>query len=133
MPFTASGHKTNLNFLYENVYNIIDMKFIMAVKLYITMNIEGLKSLGANVFITITVADLEEVINYTVTATRREMEKVIIETKEEVYLTRKEAADLLGKHVCTLYRWKKFQYLNPIYVGGSVRYSKTDVEKLLSK
>lgn len=87
-----------------------------------------------NVSITISASDLLEVINYTITSTRKELEQVIIDEKSEVYLSPKEVSKLLGVNTTTLWRWNKRGYLIPIEVGGKRKYRKSDIDtKCLSK
>ena len=87
-----------------------------------------------NVSITISASDLLEVINYTITSTRKELEKVILDEKSEIYLSPKEVSKLLGVNTTTLWRWNKRGYLIPIEIGGKRKYRKSDIDtKCLSK
>lgn len=98
------------------------------------MLINELINNGANVSITISASDLLEVINYTVSTTRKELEQVIIDKKSENYLTRQQAAEMLGVSLVSLYRWSKRGYLVPLEVGGKRIYLKSDIDRVcLSK
>jgi predicted DNA-binding transcriptional regulator AlpA len=97
------------------------------------MNIHDFISNGANVSITISATDLQEVINYTITKTRMELEKVITDDKAEVYLSPAETAKLLKVSLTTLWHWNKRNYLSPVEVGGKRVYLQSEIKALLSK
>jgi predicted DNA-binding transcriptional regulator AlpA len=91
------------------------------------MNIQDIMNSGANVSITISAADLQEVINYTVTTTRKELEQFIVEDKAEAYLSPNQVSDILNVDLSTLWRWKKKGFLVPIEIGGKRRYRKSEI------
>ena len=91
------------------------------------MFIEELLKNGTNVSITISVKDLQEFVNYTITATRKELEQIIIEEKSEVYLSPKQVAEILDVSLTTLWRYSKSGYLKPLEVGGKRKYRKSEV------
>jgi len=97
------------------------------------MTIQEIISNGANVSITISAKDLLEVINYTVSATRKEIEQCIIEDKSEAYMSPKEVSEFLGVHVSTLWHWQKRNYLKPVEVGGKRVYLQSEIKAMLSK
>jgi predicted site-specific integrase-resolvase len=97
------------------------------------MNIQDFISNGANVSITISATDLQEVINYTITKTRMELEKVISDDKAEVYLSPSETAKLLKISSTTLWHWNKRNYLTPVEVGGKRVYLQSEIKAMLSK
>lgn len=94
------------------------------------MLINELLNSGANVSITISANDLLEVINYTVTATRKELEQLIIDEKSEDYLSPKQVSELLGVNTTSLWRWAKRGYLVPLEVGGKRKYRKSDIDRV---
>lgn len=94
------------------------------------MNVNELLKNGANISITMSANDLIEVINYTVTATRKELEQVIIDEKSEVYLSPKQVSELLGVNTTSLWRWAKRGYLVPLEVGGKRKYRKSDIDRV---
>lgn len=53
------------------------------------------------------------------------------ESREESYLTAKEAAAQLGVDVSTLWRWNKSGYLKKVKWGNAIRYRGSDVTKLM--
>ena len=75
------------------------------------MNIQDFINNGTNVSITISANDLQDVINYTISKTRMELEKVITDDKAEVYLSPSETAKLLKVSLTTLWHWNKRNYL----------------------
>ncbi|MBV5281749.1 MAG: helix-turn-helix domain-containing protein [Paludibacter sp.] len=91
------------------------------------MNIDEILRSGTNVSITISANDLLEVINYTVTVTRREMEQLVNDDKMEAYLTADEVSEMIGVTKVTLWRWSKRGYLMPTEVGGKRRYCKSEI------
>jgi len=96
------------------------------------MNIEDILKNGSNVSITISAKDLLEVINYTVSATRKELEQCIIEDKSEAYMSPKEVSEFLGVHVTTLWHWNKRNLLRPVEIGGKRRYLKSEIKLMLN-
>jgi len=81
----------------------------------------------ANISITIPFKDLQEFVNYTINATRKELEKFIIDEKSEVYLTPQQVSEMLGVNLSTLFRWNKRGYLVPLEIGGKRKYRKSDI------
>lgn len=51
--------------------------------------------------------------------------------KEEIYITAKEAAKMLGVTLSTLWRWDSDKYLEKIKIGNKVRYRLSDVERMI--
>lgn len=95
------------------------------------MNIQNLLNAGANISVTVSVADLKEFamsLFDEAMAIRQEEKK---KEKEETYLTPDEVADKLGVSTNTLWRWNKIKYLEPIKMGRKCRYKLSDVEKLM--
>jgi predicted nucleic acid-binding protein len=97
------------------------------------MSIDDILKNGVNVSITISAIDLQEVINYTITKTRMELEKVISDDKAEVYLNPSETAKLLKISSTTLWHWNKRNYLSPVEVGGKRVYLYSEIKAMLSK
>lgn len=98
------------------------------------MKIQELMNYGGNVTFTISAKELQEVIDYTVTSTRKELEKIIIDENSEVYLSPKQVSNMLGVNPSTLWRWHKRGYLEHIEMGGKRRYLKSEVKsKCLNK
>jgi len=50
---------------------------------------------------------------------------------EEIYITAKEAAKMLGVTLSTLWRWDNDKYLEKIKIGNKVRYRLSDVERMI--
>lgn len=51
--------------------------------------------------------------------------------QEEIYITAKEAARMLGVTLSTLWRWDNDKYLEKIKIGNKVRYRLSDVERMI--
>lgn len=49
------------------------------------------------------------------------------ESREEVYVSRADAAKKLGKGRSTLWRWEKMGYLMPVLIGGRAMYRMSDI------
>lgn len=49
------------------------------------------------------------------------------ESREEVYVSRAEAAKKLGKCRATLWRWEQQGYFKPVLIGGRKMYSMSDI------
>lgn len=97
------------------------------------MDVKEIIESGLNVSITLSAKDLQEVINYTIISTRREMERAIVEEKTEVYLSPKQVSKMLNVAECTLWRWNKCGYLIPIEIGGKRRYRKSVINAMLNR
>ena len=95
------------------------------------MNIQELLNIGANISVTVSVADLKEfamgLFDEALAIRQEEMKKA----KEETYLTPDEVADRLGVSINTLWRWNKSKYLEPVKMGRKCRYKLSDIEKLM--
>ena len=61
-----------------------------------------------------------------------EQYKIQIESKpKEFYYSTNQVCEILSVRRGTLQRWAKLNYLNPIKIGGNLRYSKQEVESLI--
>ena len=85
-----------------------------------------------NINITVSLEDLTKFGEFIFNKTKLEYEKVEEEV-EEVYVSPKEAAEILNVGGTTLYRWRKQNYLNHIEVGGRRRYRLSDIKKILGE
>ena len=95
------------------------------------MNIKEIIENGQNVSITMNAKDLQELINYTISSTRRELEQSIIDDKQEAFLSPKQVSEMLNVDLSTLWRWKQCGYLIPIEIGGKRRYKKSIIKEML--
>lgn len=91
------------------------------------MSIQEILKTGVNVQLVINALDLKEAF----LQWSEEMRQPVSEEKEETYLSARETADKLGVDVSTLWRWDKSGYLKKIKVGNKIRYSESDVLKLM--
>lgn len=88
---------------------------------------------GQNITISLSAADLKEVVNGIVSTERaraREEQKL---KEEHATLTRAEAAARLKVTTNTLHRWAKSGYLVPVKVGVRTLYKAADVEEILTQ
>jgi excisionase family DNA binding protein len=83
-----------------------------------------------NVTISLTGEQLNDFANQILTGARSIYEK---KEQPEQYLTRKQAAEMLGVDLSTLWRWNNENYLCAIEVGGKRRYKLSEVNKILRK
>lgn len=91
------------------------------------MNIQGLLEAGANVSVTVSVADLKEFALYLLDEGK---EQGKTEREPEQWLTPKEAAEMLGVSGNTLWRWNNTGYLCHVKVGRKPLYKLSDINKL---
>lgn len=80
---------------------------------------------GGKVQLVINALDLKEAFLQWSKETKKE------ESREESYLTAKEAAAKLGVDVSTLWRWDRSGYLKKVKWGNAIRYRESDVTKLM--
>ena len=62
-----------------------------------------------------------------------ELKDIINPQTEERFYTRKATAKLLNVSQSTLSRWAKDKILSPIYIGGTCKYRKSDIDDLIRK
>lgn len=96
------------------------------------MNIQELLEKGANVSLTVGVSDLNQFAKTISEQTRLQIETEVAAQSTESYLTRHQVVNILSIDKSTLWRWSKRNYLNPVRVGGLVRYRKSDIENILN-
>ena len=89
------------------------------------MDIDKILSEGGKVQLVINALDLKEAFLQWSKETKKE------ESREESYLTAKEAAAKLGVDVSTLWRWDRSGYLKKVKWGNAIRYRESDVTKLM--
>ena len=91
------------------------------------INFEKLLEAGANVSVTVSVADLKEFALYLLDEAKEQGKS---EKEPEQWLTPKEAARLLGVSGNTLWRWNNTGYLTHTKVGRKPFYRLSDINKL---
>lgn len=96
------------------------------------MNLNEILKTGVNVTVSIDLHDLREWQKEVITATKLELEEIVLNEKAETYPTAKKVAEILDVDYTTLWRWDKKGYLKKIDVGGSRRYKMSDVKALLN-
>ena len=80
----------------------------------------------------VSINDLKEFALDIIQQTKRELEDLVIAQQSEKYISRKRACEILDINECTIWRWKKKNYLQPIRVGGEDRYAMSEINKLLN-
>lgn len=90
-------------------------------------------SLGANVNVTLSRADLCRFVDEIVTSAINQVRSDLALHPKDVYYTIKQVAEIFSVDRTTLYRWEKIGYLTPIKAGGVVRYRKSDIDELFNK
>lgn len=96
------------------------------------MNLEQIIESGWNVNVTLTPAELVEVIDYVIQKTKIEFENELMKKNAEVYMSSKEVCDFLSIANSTLWRWEKQGYLRPQFIGGKKRYPRSEIQKRFS-
>lgn len=81
--------------------------------------------------ITIKAGELMEAIDYSINATKRELEQQITDANTETYPSPDQVAKTLDVSKSTLWRWDKSGYLSPIEIGGKRRYRMSDIQAIL--
>ena len=87
---------------------------------------------GANVTVSIRIEDLKEFAQVLIEDTRKKLEQVIIDDKAERYIEPKEASQIIGVDLSTLWRWAKRGYLVPVEIGGKRRYKMSEIKSILN-
>lgn len=96
------------------------------------MNIENIIKVNSNINITVKAEELMQFAEYIITKTRQEVTSTLKEDIPERHLTRAEVCKALNVTNMTLYNWNKSGYLQAIKIGKTVKYKKTDIDKLLN-
>lgn len=81
--------------------------------------------------ISVQVKDLVSANERLVERTIADMERMIAERREIIYMTKDQVLAKLNVAPTTLWRWQKRGYLVPVKVGGENRYRSTDIDKIL--
>ena len=81
--------------------------------------------------ISIQVKDLVSANERLVERTIADLERMIAERRETIYMTKDQVLAKLNVAPSTLWRWQKRGYLVPVKVGGENRYRSTDIDKIL--
>ncbi len=81
--------------------------------------------------ISVQVKDLVSANERLVERTIADLEKMIAERRETIYMTKDQVLAKLNVAPSTLWRWQKRGYLVPVKVGGENRYRSTDIDKIL--
>lgn len=97
------------------------------------MNLLELAAENPNITISIKLSELIEANKVLVKEAKKEMEQQLKEQQSEEYMTVEQVCEKLQVDASTLWRWNRSGYLTKVRVGGSPRYHKSDVQKLLNK
>ena len=81
--------------------------------------------------ISVQVKDLVSANERLVERTIADLERMIAERRETIYMTKEQVLAKLNVAPSTLWRWQKRGYLVPVKVGGENRYRSTDIHKIL--
>ena len=81
--------------------------------------------------ISVQVKDLVSANERLVERTIADLEKMIAERRETIYMTKDQVLAKLNVAPSTLWRWQKRGYLVPVKVGGENRYKSTDIDRIL--
>ena len=81
--------------------------------------------------ISVQVKDLVSANERLVERTIADMERMIAERRETIYMTKDQVLAKLNVAPSTLWRWQKRGYLVPVKVGGENRYKSTDIDRIL--
>jgi len=84
-----------------------------------------------NITITVTGADLLEMVKKCVSITKEGLEQTIRDSATESYLTPEKTAQHFDCNLSTLWRWNKSGYLKHIEIGGKRRYKMSDIQRLM--
>ncbi len=94
--------------------------------------IANLLTSGANVSVTVSVAELREFFRECLNEVQAEREKYISDhAKDSEMLSIQETMEKLQCSKPTLWRWQKSRYLVPVKVGRKLFYRASDVSKLI--
>ena len=87
----------------------------------------------ANVSVTVSLQDLREAADRFAEQVAERLLGAMPGRGDDELLTANEVCDMLGVTKQTLWRWAKMDYLKTVKVGSAVRYSRADVEEIMSK
>jgi hypothetical protein len=96
------------------------------------MSIQELLSSGQSIIITVGLSELNDFAKFIVSETKNKLELDVLAAKTESYLTRLETCEFLKVNQCTLFRWSKRNYLNPVELGGRRLYKMSDLQRILT-
>lgn len=85
------------------------------------------------VSVTVSAADLRQVLGSMMEAERRRMTREVAAEREKATMARAEVMEILGVSETTLVRWDNNGYLKPVKVGRRVLYRRGDIDALLRK
>lgn len=94
------------------------------------MNIASMIEGGANTLLMVSAGDLREFALALMEEARSQAEEA---KQSEVYLSEKEACELLNVGHTTLWRWDRKGYLRAQKVGRRKLYRQSEIEKILTK
>ena len=95
------------------------------------MKISDLIAEGANVYVTVSVADLREFFEEVVKDTAAKERAAEAERNADGVMSQTDVCKFLGVSKSTLWRWDKYDYLSPSgRMGRTPQYLKSDVERI---
>lgn len=102
---------------------------LTAINKNTSMNIRDLVSIGGNVQVVVSAADLKEFFE----DLQDERQAASVPQQQETNLTLEEVLAILHTTKSTIWRWGKQGYLVPIRVGRRKYYKKSDIDRLLDE
>ena len=95
------------------------------------MKISDLIAEGANVYVTVSVADLREFFEEVAKDTAAKERAAEAERNADGVMSQTDVCKFLGVSKSTLWRWDKYGYLSPSgRMGRTPQYLKSDVERI---
>ena len=86
---------------------------------------------GGNIVLQISSDDLREVMKSFYHEEKERTEQAIQKNRERPTISRREACELLGVSLATLWKWGKSGFLVPVKIGTKVMYKATDIDEIL--
>ena len=96
------------------------------------MNVQTLLESRANITVAVSAADLREFAKSIVEETVSRLEESEVMKRNEVLITKAEAAKQVHRTISALSRWSKSGYLVPVIIGGRPMYKQSDVDKIVN-
>lgn len=92
-----------------------------------------IKSGAGGIMVTLSADDLLTVVELAIAKAKDEMMPLMVSAAQEELLTKKEVMEKFGVCDTTLWHWRNKGYLAAVKLGRSVRYRRSDVERVMKQ
>ncbi|MDF9829337.1 helix-turn-helix domain-containing protein [Parabacteroides sp. PF5-6] len=96
------------------------------------MKLDELFRNNPSITLAVSMNDLKEWHQEVIKDAKMQLEQSVMDTKVDIHISPKKAAEIFDVDQSTLWRWSKRGYLTPVQIGGKRRYRMKDINNIMN-